>query len=212
MELAAAHHPLPPPVAVPITVFGRDSDLSGLRRQNGQARCPARVASRTSVLGMFAVSVMQRNTSDMNSRSNWLSPVLATTFTVSLFVAPALSADAWHEADYRDALCAGMKMEVRLSPQSRADCVSDTHAIEVEWADKFKEGVGQALVYSTQSTLVPGLILVCRRDEASCLAASLTSQETFGAFGIRATVWECGADARSLSDCIPREICADNAC
>ena len=98
--------------------------------------------------------------------------------------------ERWLEANYRDALCAGMRMEVTLSRQSRADCVSDTHAIEVEWADKFKEGVGQALTYAYESTLIPGVILICRRSEASCHAASLTVQETFSAFGIRATVWE----------------------
>lgn len=103
-------------------------------------------------------------------------------------------------------------MEVSLSGQSRADCVNDTHAIEVEWADKFKEGVGQALTYAYESTLIPGLILVCRRSEPSCLGASLTSQETFTAFGIRATVWECGREVRSLGDCLAREICADDSC
>ena len=138
---------------------------------------------------------------------------LAGTLAVSLaFSASAIAQDHWREADYRDALCAGMRMEARLSPQSRADCVSKTHAIEVEWADKFKEGVGQALTYAFESELIPGLVLVCRRDEAGCLAASLTSQETFGAFGIRATVWECGAEARALADCVTREICAEDAC
>ncbi|SEP82554.1 hypothetical protein SAMN05428969_1076 [Devosia sp. YR412] len=114
--------------------------------------------------------------------------------------------ETWREADFRDALCAGMRTEVRLADYGRADCISRTHAIEVEWADKFKEGVGQSLTYSTTTALVPGLILICRRPEDSCLRNSLAAQETFAAFGIEATVWECGLDARILSDCLRRDI------
>ena len=112
----------------------------------------------------------------------------------------------WREAEFRDALCAGMRMEVVLKDFGRADCVSDTYAIEVEWADKFREGVGQALTYATATTLIPGLILICRRSESSCLSASLTAQETFSAFGIEAVVWECGLDSSALSDCLERHI------
>jgi hypothetical protein len=45
---------------------------------------------------------------------------------------PAAAQDRLREADYRDWLWAGMRLEVRPTPQSRADRVSDTHAIEVE--------------------------------------------------------------------------------
>lgn len=129
---------------------------------------------------------------------------------LALISSPALAVDTtgWREAHYRDALCAGMQTEVRLGSFGRADCVSETHAIEVEWADKFKEGVGQALTYSTSTTLIPGLILICRRSEASCLGHSLAAQETFSAFGIEATVWECGLDDVSLSTCVERHLAA----
>lgn len=41
----------------------------------------------------------------------------------------------WHERDYRDALCAGLKMEFRLPSRGRIDCVSDTSAIEVKFSN-----------------------------------------------------------------------------
>lgn len=123
-------------------------------------------------------------------------------------VAHAAETDGWLEANYRDALCTGMKMEVSLSNFGRADCVSNTHAVEVEWADKFKQGVGQALTYATSTSLVPGLILICRRTESSCLNASLTAQETFSAFGIETTIWECGKESVALSDCTARHVSA----
>lgn len=102
-----------------------------------------------------------------------------------------------------------MQMEVRVGNFGRVDCISETHAIEVEWADKFKEGVGQALTYSTSTSLIPGLMLICRRDEASCLNHSLAAQETFSAFGIEATVWECSEDSTSLANCVERHIAPD---
>lgn len=132
--------------------------------------------------------------------------VILTFLTLVTAAEPANAAGSWKERDYQRVLCAGMSLEVRLGDYGRADCISATHAIEVEWADKFKEGVGQALTYSSATRLVPGLILVCRGDDASCLAASLTSQDTFSAFGIEATVWECGAESRTLSDCVERHI------
>lgn len=127
----------------------------------------------------------------------------------ALLAGPALAdTEGWRESDYRDALCAGMQTEISLSRFGRADCMSDTHVIEVEWADKFKEGVGQALTYSTTLPQIPGLILICRRSEALCLNHSLSAQETFSAFGIEATIWECGLDSVQLSDCLERHIAA----
>jgi hypothetical protein len=131
-----------------------------------------------------------------------------TALLVALISAPALANDTtgWREADYRDALCAGMDTEVHLGSYGRADCVSETHAIEVEWADKFKEGVGQALTYSQRTTLVAGLILVCRRSESSCLNHSLAAQEVLSAYGAEAMIWECGLSDVSLSTCVERHL------
>jgi len=128
--------------------------------------------------------------------------------TLSAGSAFAIDTAGWRESDYRDALCAGMQMEVSLGAYGRADCVSETHAIEIDWADKFKQGVGQALTYSQRTDLIPGLILICRRSEALCLDHSLAAQETLSAYGAEATVWECGLDSVSLDDCVERHIAA----
>ena len=84
----------------------------------------------------------------------------------------------------------------------RADCSDGTHIIEVEWADKFKEGVGQALTYSVKSDLIPGLILICRRSASSCLQHALIAEEALAAYGAEAMIWRCETEARSLSDCL----------
>ncbi len=97
-----------------------------------------------------------------------------------------------------------MTREVALGDMGRADCVSATHAIEVEWDDKWHEGVGQALAYATASGLEPGLVLLCRHKERLCLKHSLAAQEVFSAQGVTATVWECGLDSETLDDCLMR--------
>ncbi len=105
------------------------------------------------------------------------------------------------EAEVRARLCSGIKQEVTLGKMGRADCVSTTHAIEIDWSEKWHEGLGQVLAYATATRLRPGLVLVCRQDEANCLRHSLAAQEVLSAQSLTATVWNCGLDATSLSDC-----------
>jgi len=42
-----------------------------------------------------------------------------------------------------------MKQEVTLANGARADCLSETHAIEVEFTENWAEALGQSLLYST---------------------------------------------------------------
>ena len=138
--------------------------------------------------------------------------VFAAFLFASALCSTCFATDDLNEAAYRNLLCAGWRMEVKLERQGRADCVSGTHAIEVEWADKWKEGVGQALTYAAETDLIPGIILICRRSEKHCLASSLYVQETFSAYGIEATVWECAVGDRKLSDCLEKWVCKDKSC
>ena len=72
------------------------------------------------------------------------------------------------EAEVEALLCADMETSYRIPIGSvsylEVDCVSDTHAIEIDWNDKWREGVGQALVYSKLLDLKFGLILVCKEN------------------------------------------------
>ena len=51
--------------------------------------------------------------------------------------------------------------EVKV-PNGRADIVNDGYAIEVEWADKWKNSIGQALWYGLQSNKKPGIVLIMK--------------------------------------------------
>lgn len=85
----------------------------------------------------------------------------------SLFCAPTVfgqAAEPRAEAFYQQQFCNSLPLEVHLGQQRRADCVSDTHAIEIVFHDKWKEGIGHVLAYSADTALIPDLALVCRSD------------------------------------------------
>lgn len=50
--------------------------------------------------------------------------------------------------------------EVVLSDQARVDIVTDTFAIEVDFADKWAESIGQSLYYGKMLNKKPGVLLV----------------------------------------------------
>jgi hypothetical protein len=122
----------------------------------------------------------------------------------SLFCAPTVfgqDAELRVEAFYQQRFCKGMRLVTYIGQQRRPDCVSDTHAIEIVFHDKWREGIGYALAYGADTALTPGVALVCRSDQGLCLASSLFVRRTLGHYKIRATLWDCLPIHLSLSDC-----------
>jgi hypothetical protein len=122
----------------------------------------------------------------------------------SLFCAPTVfgqPAELRVEAFYQQRFCEGLRWEVHIGQQRRADCVSETHAIEIVFHDKWKEGIGHVLAYSADTALIPGIALVCRSDQGHCLASSLFVRRTLGHHKIKATLWDCLPMHLSLSHC-----------
>lgn len=56
-------------------------------------------------------------------------------------------------------------MEYLLDDNSRVDCLTDTHAVEVEFAHKWKEAVGQALYYSIKTKHKPGIVVIIENPD-----------------------------------------------
>lgn len=54
-------------------------------------------------------------------------------------------------------------MEYRLEDGRRIDCLTDTHAIEVEFAHKWTEAIGQSLDYSMLTGKEAGIVLIVRK-------------------------------------------------
>jgi len=72
---------------------------------------------------------------------------------------PTANEVAWSKAI---AAMIGGQAEVRLMDKSRADIITDTHAIEVEWIKKATQAPGQALLYAALTGRKPGIILLAR--------------------------------------------------
>ena len=73
---------------------------------------------------------------------------------VFIFIGASAEAERLHpEKWYVKKWCAehGGKIEYVLPDQTRCDCVSSSHAVEVDFAEKWAEAIGQSLFYSLQT-------------------------------------------------------------
>ena len=88
-------------------------------------------------------------------------PALLFTASASLsephIYSEAFYRDLWCQVNHGDA-------EVRQPNRTIADCVTDAHAVEVEFAKKWQHAIGQALNYSEQAGLLPGILLILETD------------------------------------------------
>lgn len=83
--------------------------------------------------------------------------------TAALGASEALAQKRLHpERWYQDKWCAaaGGKAEVRLPDGCKADCITDTHAIEFDFAQKWHEAIGQSLFYALQTGKRAGIVLI----------------------------------------------------
>lgn len=78
-------------------------------------------------------------------------------------IAPQKISTANHnEKYYQTKMCdaLGGKMEVVLEDKARIDCLTTEYAIEVDFAKKWAEGIGQALYYGQMSGKKPAVGLI----------------------------------------------------
>lgn len=113
----------------------------------------------------------------------------------------------------QDKLCSDIERSHRIQISElgyvEADCISDTHVIEIDWNFKWREGIGQSLIYSKLTDLRPGLILVCKESDVKshlCYGHSLMAQSVFSKMGVEATIWQCVEDSPNLESCVRREL------
>ena len=90
--------------------------------------------------------------------------------TLSLLIGSAFVHALENEDYYNRQFCEQMsgQIEYRLEDLSRVDCLTDTHAFEVDWADgsKVYEAIGQALYYAAETGKLPGIVLLIRKDKS----------------------------------------------
>ncbi len=113
---------------------------------------------------------------------------LKTLIAAFLLLFPALASGRTHlEKAYQGAWCsaAGGRVEVVLPDRARVDCLTPTHAVEVDFAPKWAEAVGQALYYAHVTGKSPGVLLIMENRDDERFLGRLMSLT--GSTGI--TVW-----------------------
>ncbi|MDP2689260.1 MAG: hypothetical protein Q8P48_04005 [Deltaproteobacteria bacterium] len=56
-------------------------------------------------------------------------------------------------------------MEYRLPDRTRVDCVTVEYAVEVDFAGKWAEAIGQAVYYAMMTDKKPGILLIMDGEE-----------------------------------------------
>lgn len=57
------------------------------------------------------------------------------------------------------------KIEHRLPDKTRIDCLTSSYAIEVDFASKWAESIGQSLYYGLMTNKKPGVLLIMERQK-----------------------------------------------
>ncbi len=88
---------------------------------------------------------------------------------LALFCPPAwagsrrLHPESW----YQEKWCRERRgtVEARLPDKTRCDCLTETHAVEFDFAPKWAEAIGQALYYSLQTGKRSGIVLILEKEK-----------------------------------------------
>jgi len=86
-----------------------------------------------------------------------------------LFTACSHTTKKHHEKYYQTLLCNELdgKMEYVLKDRTRVDCLTDEYAIEVDFAKKWAESIGQSLYYAHMTGKKPavGFIVNTKKEK-----------------------------------------------
>ena len=93
-------------------------------------------------------------------------PFLSSILIITSLNAYAIENEAYYSEKFCDELSG--QTEYLLQDLSRVDCLTETHAFEVDWADgsKVYEAIGQSLYYSSETGKFPGILLLIRKENS----------------------------------------------
>lgn len=117
--------------------------------------------------------------------------VLLTAFLLFAALPAAFAASHKHpEKWYQERWCAekGGRAEVVLADRTRCDCLTDTHAVEVDFGPKWAEAIGQSLYYSIQTGKRAGVVLILEKPTDRKYFIRLNS--VIQHFGLPVDTWE----------------------
>ncbi len=95
--------------------------------------------------------------------------ILILLFSLLLMGCSTHAKKKYYEKHYQTLLCdeLGGEMEYVLQDRTRVDCLTDEYAIEVDFAKKWAEGIGQSLYYAHMTGRKPavGFIMNSEKDK-----------------------------------------------
>ena len=99
-----------------------------------------------------------------------------------------------------------MEIEKTLITGGPIDCFNDKFAIEVDWANKWAEAVGQSLYYADATDRKPAIILLCTDSEGPveglCRGYVYRLEYALAFVNTHVEVWTCAIDKDvTLNDC-----------
>jgi len=107
------------------------------------------------------------------------------------FIFITLSLNGQHyEADYIELINKEMGGHTEVSVTSgRVDILTADYAIEVEFANKWKQAIGQSLWYGLQTNKTPGIVLVKKATDQNKYVLQLGSALQYGGLAGKIKVW-----------------------
>lgn len=94
--------------------------------------------------------------------------LIAMAVAVLLSIILIRGSEAKSETDHTLEWCPTDQVDYRLSDGTRVDCLTEHFAIEVDWAIKWYEAIGQSLHYAIQTGRYPGILLLVE-ESGDCL-------------------------------------------
>jgi hypothetical protein len=137
---------------------------------------------------------------------------------------PTLSADQFSlEKDVVARYCLGMIQEFNFPDETAVDCISETHAIEVDFSHRWADAIGQALHYALWTKEIAenpdsyarwhrqvptarraGIIFACHADRRleTCANHVVRPLRIAEEYRLPITIWDCNpATDATLDDC-----------
>ncbi len=104
-----------------------------------------------------------------------------------IFLLPAIVIGA--ERDYQKLWCIQNhgQMEYRLPDATRVDCLTETHAVEMDFGHKWAEAIGQSLYYASCTGKRAGVVLIMNKEKDDRFLRRLNEAITYAKLPI--DVW-----------------------
>jgi hypothetical protein len=110
-------------------------------------------------------------------------------FIVVFSVNPIAGKRVNYEKHYLIRDCTG-KVEMTMPDGTRCDCVTESHAIEYDFADNWYEAIGQSLHYASKVGKRPGIVLIIEKHEDNKYFKRLNSVIEY--YNLPIDVWRVG--------------------